>query len=199
MQKKLQYNGIIVPLDISNIDTDVIIPKQFLQKNNKKGFGKHLFNDWRYLDNKSKIPNPNFILNKKEFKNSKILLTRENFGCGSSREHAPWALLDFGFHTIIASSYADIFYNNAINNKLLLIILEKKIIDKLFFIVKKSPGIFCYINLLYKKITINNQFFNFKISKDIINFIISNLDQIDLTKKYSKEINIFEKKYFQFF
>ncbi|QJC35546.1 3-isopropylmalate dehydratase small subunit [Enterobacteriaceae endosymbiont of Donacia sparganii] len=199
MKKKLQYNGIIVPLNISNIDTDVIIPKQFLQKNDKKGFGKNLFHDWRYLDDKNKTPNPNFILNKKEFKNSKILLTRENFGCGSSREHAPWALLDFGFHTIIASSYADIFYNNAINNKLLLIILKKDIIDKLFFIIEKFPGIFCYINLFYKKITINNEFFNFKMSQDKINFITNNLDQIDLTMKYSKEINIFEKTYFKFF
>lgn len=199
MNKKFKYNGIIAPLNISNIDTDVIIPKQFLQKNNKKGFGKYLFNDWRYLDNRSKIINPNFVLNKKEFKKSKILLTKDNFGCGSSREHAPWALLDFGFHTIISSSYADIFYNNAINNKLLLIILNKKIIDKLFFIIKKFPGIFCYIDLFYKKITIKNESFNFKLSDDIINFIINDLDPIDITKKYSKEINIFEKTYFKFF
>ncbi|QJC37593.1 3-isopropylmalate dehydratase small subunit [Enterobacteriaceae endosymbiont of Donacia bicoloricornis] len=199
MNNKLQFNGIIVPFNRSNIDTDVIIPKQFLQKNNKQGFGKYLFNDWRYLDNESKIINPNFILNKKEFKNSKILLTRDNFGCGSSREHAPWALLDFGFHTIIASSYADIFYNNAINNKLLLIILNKKIIDQLFFIIQKSPGIYCYINLFYKKIIINKKIFNFKINNDIVNFITNDLDQIDLTKKYSKEINIFEKTYFKFF
>ncbi|QJC33957.1 3-isopropylmalate dehydratase small subunit [Enterobacteriaceae endosymbiont of Donacia cinerea] len=199
MKKKLQYNDIIVPLNISNIDTDVIIPKQFLQKNNKTGFGKNLFNDWRYLDDKNKVLNHKFILNKKEFKNSKILLTRENFGCGSSREHAVWALLDFGFHTIIASSYADIFYNNAINNKLLLIILNKKIIDQLFFIVEKFPGILCYIDLFHKKIIINNQFFNFKISQDIINFITNDLDQIDLTMKHSKEINIFEKTYFKFF
>ncbi|QJC36772.1 3-isopropylmalate dehydratase small subunit [Enterobacteriaceae endosymbiont of Donacia vulgaris] len=199
MKKKLQYNGVIAPFNISNIDTDVIIPKQFLQRNNKIGFGKNLFNNWRYLDDKNKVINPNFILNKKEFQNSKILLTRDNFGCGSSREHAPWSLLDFGFHTIIASSYADIFYNNAINNKLLLIILDKKIIDQLFFIVEKFPGILCYINLLHKKIMINNQFFNFKISEDIVNFITNDLDQIDLTMKYSKEINIFEKTYFKFF
>ncbi|QJC33549.1 3-isopropylmalate dehydratase small subunit [Enterobacteriaceae endosymbiont of Donacia provostii] len=199
MKKNFYYNGIIVPLDISNIDTDVIIPKQFLQKNNKKGFGKNLFYNWRYLNGKNNIINPNFILNKKEFQNAKILLTKENFGCGSSREHAPWALLDYGFHTIISSSYADIFYNNAINNKLLLITLEKNIIEKLFSIVKKFPGIFCYINLINKKITLNNQSFTFKMKKDIINFITNKLDQIDLTMKYSKEINIFEKKYFTFF
>ncbi|QJC35141.1 3-isopropylmalate dehydratase small subunit [Enterobacteriaceae endosymbiont of Donacia proxima] len=199
MKKKFHYNGIIVPLDITNIDTDVIIPKQFLQKNNKKGFGKNLFHNWRYLDEKNKIINPDFILNKKEFKNAQILLTKENFGCGSSREHAAWALLDFGFHTIISSSYADIFYNNAINNKLLLITLEKDIIEKLFLIIKQFPGIICYIDLIYKTITINNQSFTFKIKKDIINFIISNLDQIDLTMKYSKKIYMFEKTYFKFF
>ncbi|QJC33149.1 3-isopropylmalate dehydratase small subunit [Enterobacteriaceae endosymbiont of Donacia clavipes] len=199
MKKKLEYNGIIAPLNISNIDTDVIIPKQFLQKNDKKGFGIYLFNDWRYLDNHHKIPNPNFILNKKEFKNAKILLTKENFGCGSSREHAPWALLDFGFNTIIASSYADIFYNNAINNKLLLITLEKVIINKLFSIVKKYPGIICNIDLISKKIIINNKFFSFNLDKEIINFITNNLDQIDLTMKYSKKIRMFEKTYFHFF
>ncbi|QJC34370.1 3-isopropylmalate dehydratase small subunit [Enterobacteriaceae endosymbiont of Donacia crassipes] len=199
MKKKFQYNGIILPLDISNIDTDAIIPKQFLKKNSKKGFGKNLFHNWRYLDEKNKIINPNFILNKKKFKNSQILLTKENFGCGSSREHAPWALLDFGFHTIISSSYADIFYNNAINNKLLLITLKKSIIEKLFLIIKQFPGIICYINLIYKTITINNQSFTFKIKKDIINFITNNLDQIDLTMKYSKEIYVFEKTYFKFF
>ncbi|QJC32743.1 3-isopropylmalate dehydratase small subunit [Enterobacteriaceae endosymbiont of Donacia semicuprea] len=199
MKKKLEYNGIIAPLNISNIDTDVIIPKQFLQKNDKKGFGVYLFNDWRYLDNNHKILNPNFILNKKEFKNAKILLTKENFGCGSSREHAPWALLDFGFHTIIASSYADIFYNNAMNNKLLLITLEKIIINKLFSILKKYPGIICNINLISKKIMINNKFFSFNLNKEIINFITNDLDQIDLTMKHSKKIRMFEKTYFHFF
>ncbi|QJC31931.1 3-isopropylmalate dehydratase small subunit [Enterobacteriaceae endosymbiont of Donacia versicolorea] len=199
MKKKFQYNGIIAPLNISNIDTDVIIPKQFLQKNDKKGFGKYLFNDWRYLDSNNKIINPSFILNKKEFQNSKILLTKENFGCGSSREHAPWSLLDFGFHTIIASSYADIFYSNAINNKLLLITLEKVIINKLFCIVNKYPGISCNINLISKKIKINNKFFSFNLNKEIINFIVNDLDQIDLTMKHSKKIYMFEKTYFNFF
>ncbi|QJC31509.1 3-isopropylmalate dehydratase small subunit [Enterobacteriaceae endosymbiont of Donacia tomentosa] len=199
MKENLQYSGIIAPFNISNIDTDVIIPKQFLQKNDKKNFGNYLFNDWRYLDNNNQIPNPNFILNKKKFKNAKILLTRNNFGCGSSREHAPWALKDFGFHTIIASSYADIFYNNAINNKLLLITLEKKILDKFFFIVEKFPGITCYVNLKFQEIIINDQSFNFNIDSFIIDYITDNLDQIDLTMKYYKKISMFEKTYFHFF
>ncbi|QJC28920.1 3-isopropylmalate dehydratase small subunit [Enterobacteriaceae endosymbiont of Plateumaris rustica] len=195
----LQYNGIVAPFDMSNIDTDVIIPKQFLQKNEKKGFGKHLFHNWRYIDNDGYIPNPNFILNKKKFQNAKILLTRDNFGCGSSREHAPWSLIDFGFHTIIASSYADIFYNNAINNKLLLIILNKKIINELFLIIKKHPGITFNIDLKLKKIISSKKTFDFKISKFLRDYLINDLDQIDITMKYMKKIIMFEKQYFNFF
>ncbi|QJC30255.1 3-isopropylmalate dehydratase small subunit [Enterobacteriaceae endosymbiont of Neohaemonia nigricornis] len=196
--KKLTYEGIIAPLDIANIDTDVIIPKQFLQKNKKNGFGINLFYNWRYLDN-NKTLNPNFILNKKIFKNTSILLTRDNFGCGSSREHAPWALLDYGIKVIIATSYADIFYNNAINNKLLLITLNKKYIDQLFYIVIQHPGIFCKIDLDKKLIIVHKKYFNFQINKFILNFIISDLDQIDITMKYYKKINMFEKKHYYFF
>ncbi|QJC29806.1 3-isopropylmalate dehydratase small subunit [Enterobacteriaceae endosymbiont of Plateumaris sericea] len=195
----LQYSGIVAPFDLSNIDTDVIIPKQFLQKNEKIGFGNHLFHNWRYIDNDGYIPNPNFILNKKRFKNARILLTRDNFGCGSSREHAPWSLIDFGFHTIIASSYADIFYNNAINNKLLLIILNKNIINELFFIVQNEPGITFIIDLKFQKIIAGIKSFDFKINKFLREYIISDLDQIDLTMKYIDKIIMFEKKYFNFF
>ncbi|QJC29363.1 3-isopropylmalate dehydratase small subunit [Enterobacteriaceae endosymbiont of Plateumaris pusilla] len=195
----LQYSGIVAPFDISNIDTDVIIPKQFLQKNEKIGFGNHLFHNWRYIDDDGYIPNPNFILNKKKFKNATILLTRDNFGCGSSREHAPWSLIDFGFHTIIASSYADIFYNNAINNKLLLIILDKIIINELFFIVQNQPGISFIVDLESKKIIAGMKSFNFKINKFLKEYIISDLDQIDLTMKNINKIIMFEKKYFNFF
>ncbi|QJC28023.1 3-isopropylmalate dehydratase small subunit [Enterobacteriaceae endosymbiont of Plateumaris braccata] len=195
----LQYSGIVAPFNMSNIDTDVIIPKQFLQKNEKVGFGNHLFHNWRYMDNDGNIPNPNFILNKKQFRNATILLTRDNFGCGSSREHAPWSLIDFGFRTIIASSYADIFYNNAINNKLLLIILDINIINELFFIIQKQPGMTFIIDLQYKKIISGIKSFNFKINKSLKDYIISDLDQIDLTMKYINQITIFEENYFNFF
>ncbi|QJC28472.1 3-isopropylmalate dehydratase small subunit [Enterobacteriaceae endosymbiont of Plateumaris consimilis] len=195
----LQYSGIVAPFDMSNIDTDAIIPKQFLQKNEKIGFGNHLFHNWRYIDNDGYFPNPNFILNKKQFQNATILLTRDNFGCGSSREHAPWSLIDFGFHTIIASSYADIFYNNAINNKLLLIVLDNKIINELFYITQQHPGITFIIDLRSQKIISGVQSFNFKINKYLKDYIISDLDQIDLTMKHINKIIMFEKKYFNFF
>ncbi|PCI56435.1 MAG: 3-isopropylmalate dehydratase small subunit [Gammaproteobacteria bacterium] len=122
----------VVPLDIANVDTDQIIPKQFLQKTERVGFGVHLFHDSRYLDHSGKKPNPEFILNKPEYQNTSILLARENFGCGSSREHAPWALEEYGFKVVIAPSFADIFYGNCINIGLLPIKLNEDQIEQLF-------------------------------------------------------------------
>ena len=116
MQPFKALTGIAAPLDRSNVDTDAIIPKQFLKKIERTGFGKHLFHEWRYLDYEGTKENPDFILNKDPFRKAPILLARDNFGCGSSREHAPWALYDFGFRCIIAPSFADIFYNNCIKN-----------------------------------------------------------------------------------
>ncbi|MFT7006450.1 MAG: 3-isopropylmalate/(R)-2-methylmalate dehydratase small subunit [Colwellia sp.] len=132
MEKFTTHTGLVVPLDIANVDTDQIIPKQFLQKTERVGFGVHLFHDRRYLDHNGTEPNPEFILNKAEYKNTSILLTRENFGCGSSREHAPWALEEFGFKVIISSSFADIFYGNCINIGLLPIQLSEDEIEQLF-------------------------------------------------------------------
>ena len=129
MTKFTQHIGIVVPLDAANIDTDAIIPKQFLQKVTRTGFGQHLFNDWRFLDDAGQKPNPDFVLNKPRYKGASILLTRENFGCGSSREHAPWALTDYGFKVVIASSFADIFYGNSLNNQLLPLTLSEADID----------------------------------------------------------------------
>jgi 3-isopropylmalate/(R)-2-methylmalate dehydratase small subunit len=134
MEKFNTHTGLVVPLDIANVDTDQIIPKQFLQKTERVGFGVHLFHDSRYLDNDGKQENPEFILNKAEYKDSTILLTRENFGCGSSREHAPWALQEYGFQVIIASSFADIFYGNCINIGILPIKLTESEIDELFLL-----------------------------------------------------------------
>ena len=129
----------VIPLDRSNVDTDAIIPKQFLKSIKRTGFGPNLFDEWRYLDhgepgmdNSKRSINPDFVLNKPQFKDSKILLVRENFGCGSSREHAPWALLDFGIKVIIAESFADIFYNNCFKNGILPITLQKDEIEELF-------------------------------------------------------------------
>lgn len=132
MEKFTQHSGLVVPLDSANVDTDQIIPKQFLQKTTRIGFGQHLFHDWRYLDAAGEQANPEFILNKPQYAGASILLTRENFGCGSSREHAPWALQEYGFKVIIASSFADIFYGNCINIGILPIKLSEQDIETLF-------------------------------------------------------------------
>ncbi|WP_154027781.1 3-isopropylmalate dehydratase small subunit [Buchnera aphidicola] len=192
MQNFIKHVGIIVPLDISNIDTDIIIPKQFLQKIDRIGFGKKLFYNWRFL-NSSKEENPNFILNQKNYRDASILLTRNNFGCGSSREHAVWALIDYGFKVIIAHSFSDIFINNCLNNRLLLISFPKKTIDKLFFILKKKLQIFCVIDLLKEIIKIDNYHFKFKINPIKKQSIMYGFDHIDHTLKHEKKINLYEK------
>ena len=132
MEKFTTHNGLVVPLDIANVDTDQIIPKQFLQKTERVGFGVHLFHDSRYLDHAGTQANPEFILNKPEYADASILLARENFGCGSSREHAPWALQEYGFKVIIAPSFADIFYGNCINIGILPIKLTEEEVELLF-------------------------------------------------------------------
>ena len=134
------HDGIVVPLDRSDVDTDQIIPKQFLKKITKTGFGIHLFHDWRYLDDEGKEENPKFALNQARYRGASILLTRDNFGCGSSREHAPWALLDFGIRVVIAPSFADIFFNNCFKNGILPVILGQAEIDSLFAYVEGNDS-----------------------------------------------------------
>ena len=134
------HEGIVVPLDRSDVDTDQIIPKQFLKKITKTGFGIHLFHDWRYLDDQGKEENPEFPLNQARYKGASILLTRDNFGCGSSREHAPWALLDFGIRVVIAPSFADIFFNNCFKNGILPVILGQEEINRLFAYVEGNEN-----------------------------------------------------------
>jgi len=134
------HEGIVVPLDRSDVDTDQIIPKQFLKKITKTGFGVHLFHDWRYLDDDGKEENPDFPLNQARYKGASILLARDNFGCGSSREHAPWALLDFGIRVVIAPSFADIFFNNCFKNGILPVILGQGEVDRLFACVEENEG-----------------------------------------------------------
>ena len=132
MEALIKIDGIAAPLDRANVDTDQIIPKQFLKKIDRAGFGVHLFHDWRFLDPEGKRENPEFVLNAPKYKGARILLARENFGCGSSREHAPWALEDYGFRVVIAPSFADIFYNNCFKNGMLPIILKTEEVEKLF-------------------------------------------------------------------
>ncbi|WP_295164908.1 3-isopropylmalate dehydratase small subunit [uncultured Buchnera sp.] len=192
MFKFTEHNGVVVPLDISNIDTDAIIPKQFLQKVNKVGFGKYLFHDWRFIDKNQLKINPNFIFNNDIYKNASILLTRENFGCGSSREHAVWSLLDYGFKVIISSSFSDIFYNNSFNNKLLLVILEKKDIDYLFNLVNSKIGISFNVSLINKRITVDNLDIPFQIDDFQRLCLLNNWDNIDLTMKINHKIKSYE-------
>ena len=192
MSKFVCHTGIVVPLDISNVDTDVIIPKQFLQKITKSGFGKYLFNDWRYLDDCSCTLNYNFVLNRICYKHATILLSRENFGCGSSREHAVWALLDYGFKAILASSFADIFYSNSIKNGLLPVVLSKNIINYLFGLALKNSNLSITINLETNEVLVNNQRYIFEIDHFYKYCMLNGLDDIDLTMKHIKKIEDYE-------
>ncbi len=153
----------MVPLDAANVDTDAIIPKQFLQKVTRTGFGAHLFNDWRFLDEKGQQPNPDFVLNFPQYQGASILLARENFGCGSSREHAPWALTDYGFKVVIAPSFADIFYGNSFNNQLLPVKLSDAEVDELFALVKANPGIHFDVDLEAQEVKAGEKTYRFTI------------------------------------
>ena len=163
MAKFTTHTGLVVPLDAANVDTDAIIPKQFLQKVTRTGFGQHAFHEWRFLDDAGKKPNPEFVLNKPRYAGASILLARENFGCGSSREHAPWALTDYGFKTIIGSSFADIFYNNSFNNQLLLVNLSEEEVDELFKLVEANDGIEFTIDLINEVVIAGDKQYSFKI------------------------------------
>ena len=197
MQKFTVLNSTICPLDIANIDTDQIIPKQFLKRIEKTGFGKFLFHDWRYTSEGKLISD--FSLNRPEYKEAKILLTRDNFGCGSSREHAPWALLDYGFRSILATSFADIFYNNCFQNGILPIALKPAEIDSLFALVTQKPYFKFKIDLPNQKIiSINtakdqiNLFF--EIDKSKKDKFLNGLDDIGVTLQFEEAISDYEKQ-----
>lgn len=193
MAKKFtQHTGIVAPLDAANVDTDAIIPKQFLQKVTRTGFGQHLFNDWRFLDDAGQQPNPEFVLNKPEFKGASILLARENFGCGSSREHAPWALTDFGFHVVIAPSFADIFYGNSFNNQLLPVVLSEDEVETLFQLVKAQPGIRFTVDLEAKTVTAGDKSYAFDLDAFRRHCMINGLDSIGLTLQHNAAIDSYE-------
>jgi 3-isopropylmalate/(R)-2-methylmalate dehydratase small subunit len=189
-----QHTGIAAPLDQANVDTDQIIPKQFLTGVTRAGYGKHLFHDWRYLDLEEKEPNPNFALNKAEHQGASILLARENFGCGSSREHAPWALADFGFRTVIATSFADIFYGNCINNQLVPVALSSEQMDVLFAAVKAEPSIAITVDLVAQTVNFGDKSFAFDIAEHHKTNLIKGLDAIGQTLELTHAIEAFEQK-----
>ncbi|MCC0181115.1 3-isopropylmalate dehydratase small subunit [Aeromonas hydrophila] len=189
-----QHKGIVVPLDSANVDTDAIIPKQFLQKVNRIGFGKHLFHDWRFLDDAGELPNPEFVLNQPQFAGASILLARENFGCGSSREHAPWALADYGFKTIIAPSFADIFYGNAINNGMVPVRLKEEEVEALFQLVAAQPGIEIDVDLEANQVRADSLCFGFEIDEFRRYCLLNGLDAIGLTLQHEAAISAFEAK-----
>ncbi|GJA52736.1 3-isopropylmalate dehydratase small subunit [Aeromonas caviae] len=189
-----QHKGIVVPLDSANVDTDAIIPKQFLQKVNRIGFGKHLFHDWRFLDDAGQQPNPAFVLNQPRYAGASILLARENFGCGSSREHAPWALADYGFKTLIAPSFADIFYGNAINNGMVPVRLKEEEVDALFQLVAAQPGIEIEVDLEANQVRAGSLTFGFEIDEFRRYCLLNGLDAIGLTLQHEAAISAFEAK-----
>ena len=193
MQKCTTHKGIACPLEYANIDTDQIIPKQFLLAVSKQGFGKHLFHDLRYLDDKESVLNMDFNLNKKEYQNASILVSFENFGSGSSREHAPWALVDYGIRAIIAPSFADIFKNNALGNGLLTIELAKDEVVSIIKQLKESEDKNIEISLFEKKVFFKDQVFSFDLDEFRRTCLLEGLDNIALTLKYEEQIKAYEK------
>ena len=194
------HSAKMVPLDRSNIDTDQIIPKQFLKSIKKTGFGPNLFDSWRYLDsgfpgqdNSKRQLNPEFVLNDKKYKGSEVLISKENFGCGASREHAVWAMQDYGIKCVIAQSFADIFYNNCFKNGLLAISLSKDSIEELFRLSEKGENI--HVDLINQVILDSNELeiVKFEIEDFRKNSVLEGLDEIGLSLKYSKSILSYEE------
>ncbi len=200
MQKFTLLDGLVAPLDRANVDTDAIIPKQFLKSIKRSGFGPNAFDEWRYLDhgepgmdNSKRKINPDFVLNKAQYKGAQILLTRENFGCGSSREHAPWALEDFGFRAIIAPGYADIFFNNCFKNGLLPIRLDAGLVDELFKAEAKMPGFHLKLDLEQQKITAaDGTVYPFEVEAFRKHCLLNGLDDIGLTMQHVADIKAYE-------
>jgi 3-isopropylmalate/(R)-2-methylmalate dehydratase small subunit len=203
MEKFTRLEGLAAPLDRANVDTDAIIPKQFLKSIRRSGFGVNLFDAWRYLDHGepgmdpvTRKPNPDFVLNQPRYRGASILLVRKNFGCGSSREHAPWALGDFGFRALIAPSYADIFYNNCFKNGLLPVVLPESQVDRLFHDIAAFPGFRLVIDLGAQTVAYpdGSQVFTFEIDSFRRHCLLNGLDDIGLTLRHVDEIEAFEAK-----
>ena len=183
-------------LDQVNVDTDQIIPKQFLKKTERTGFGIHLFHDWRFLDDAGQNLNPDFILNQSRYQGAQILVAGDNFGCGSSREHAPWALLDYGFKSIISPSFADIFYNNCAKNGILLVALPEDSVQQLFTEIEENVG--CELTVDLPNQTVQSPKgleFSFAIDSFVKHRLLNGLDDIGWTLQYQSDIEIFEANY----
>jgi len=202
MDKFVRLEGLVAPLDRANVDTDAIIPKQFLKSIRRSGFGPNLFDELRYMDigqpgvDCAQRPrNPNFVLNQPRYQNARILLSRKNFGCGSSREHAPWALLDFGFKVVIAESFADIFFNNCFKNGVLPIVLPVAELDALFAQVEATPGYSLTIEL-QRQVVIrpDGKAIPFEVDAFRKECLINGWDDIGLTLRHADEIRAFEEK-----
>lgn len=200
MEKFIQHKGLVLPLDRANVDTDAIIPKQYLKSIKRTGFGPTLFDDWRYLtvgepgmDHSKRAINPDFILNQSEFSGASILLARENFGCGSSREHAVWALTGYGFRAVIAPSFADIFFNNSFKSGLLPIVLEDEKIDLLFAKSLTGEGYTITVNLEQQTIMLpNGETLSFDVDTYRKYCLLNGLDDIALTLKHADAISAYE-------
>ena len=202
MDKFTTLTGLVMPLDRSNVDTDAIIPKQFLKSIGRTGFGPNLFDEWRYLDhgepgmdNSRRAVNPGFVLNQPRYRNATILLARENFGCGSSREHAVWALHDQGFRAVIAPSFADIFFNNCFKNGVLPIVLEAGVVARLFSDVEATPGYTLMVDLPAQHIiTPEKETLEFAVDPFRKDCLIHGLDDIGLTLQHADAILRYEEK-----
>ncbi len=194
--------GIVLPLDRANVDTDAIIPKQFLKSIKRSGFGVNLFDDWRYLDtgepgmdNSGRPINEDFVLNKPRYQGAQILLARKNFGCGSSREHAPWALLDYGFRVVIAPSYADIFFNNCFKNGIVPIVMDESVIDDLFKEVEANEGYELNVDLEAQTVTTpSGKVIKFDVDEFRKHCLLNGLDDIGLTLQHTDDIHAYEEK-----
>lgn len=206
MEKFTLLDGLVAPLDRANVDTDAIIPKQFLKSIQRTGFGPNLFDEWRYLDhgepgmdNSLRPLNPDFVLNQARYQGASILLTRKNFGCGSSREHAPWALDQFGFRAVIAPSFADIFFNNCFKNGLLPIVLSEETVDYLFNQVRDHEGLHLQVDLESQTLSLKTTGENFPFEVDAFRkyCLLNGLDDIGLTLVHAEKIRAFEQKHIE--
>ena len=202
MRPFTRLDGLVAPLDRANVDTDAIIPKQFLKSIKRTGFGPNAFDEWRYLDrgepgksNHDRPLNPDFALNQPRYQGASVLLARENFGCGSSREHAPWALEDYGFRAIIAPSYADIFYNNCFKNGLLPIALPAETVDRLFRETFAIEGYALTVDLAAQTVTTpSGEVIGFDVDGERKHRLLNGLDDIGLTLQYTDKINAYEAR-----
>ncbi|TGK26243.1 3-isopropylmalate dehydratase small subunit [Leptospira yasudae] len=187
-----KHKGIAVPLYRKDIDTDQILPKQFMKKTERTGFGVHLFHNWRYLDEDGKTPNPDFVLNQDRYKNASVLIAGENFGCGSSREHAPWSLADYGFRVLIAPSFADIFFGNCAKNGIALVKLSMEEVEEILEFVTNQEGAEISVDLDALVVFAGEKKYRFTLSESLLNRIANGWDDVDLTMKHLSRIEAFE-------